>query len=798
MSGCNYCTILLPVPESVQAASWLMARTPAQGTTGDGVTRRVFRCHDAASASWRDPSDNTLLISSEAAMENPTEMEAAEAEDNDLTLQATNVALVALIARHLPESPETRIAALRALTGVLLRNGERIDADAEDATNYLNAVIQATGLSISIPAERIIADTAQRLKAEKPVAGIPRLRELIGEVVANQALEWLGVTEATPERPQVVMGGQLREMTDRCVDVLVKSNKPQSLFVRNRELVSVQRDVAGAARLVPIDRIGLRCLLAENADFVTIKAKQGKDGADPELVVTPTVPRIDVCENVLARGVYPTQIPSIRGVVSSPVFAANGTLHTAPGYLPAVEAYYDELTDTVLTSSALTETTSDNVSRAVEFLRTPFSGFPFGDQASIAHVFAALIEPHVRSMIGRTPLYLIEAPQRATGKSLLAETLVAAFQPRGCAFLTFPQTEEEAHKVISSAAMRGPSHIVFDNLEGRIASAALCTALTSENGYSARILGRSEQVEIPLDCTWLSTANNAMFHADITSRSVLIRLDAGLERPEERQQFSVPDPPRWMRENRARVLDSVLLLVRYWIAQGCPAYDGRQRCRFPAWLSVIGGILQSAGIDGLLENTERLREGTDSESVATGHYVSDWWERHQSTQIGMQELLRMAFGPEDLMGRRQGGVLSEALAYIDDRNPAKKFGWWLRRQRDRVYGSHRIRCAVGRATLYWLEPVREGEPIEKSIAPFSAKSAPFLDRPDKKVQPIDDRKTPFAPFAPFVSDSENVKIESQKSHPTDYPAEGEKVQKVQALTATDTDVDIDFLSWGEE
>ena len=61
-------------------------------------------------------------------------------------------------------------------------------------------------------------------------------------------------------------------------------------------------------------------------------------------------------------------------------------------------------------------------SEALALLYEVFREFPFVEAAGWAHTLCMVLQPFVRPLIaGATPLYLIDAPSRATGKGLLAE-----------------------------------------------------------------------------------------------------------------------------------------------------------------------------------------------------------------------------------------------------------------------------------------------------------------------------------------------------------------------------------------
>jgi hypothetical protein len=85
---------------------------------------------------------------------------------------------------------------------------------------------------------------------------------------------------------------------------------------------------------------------------------------------------------------------------------------------------------------------------------------------------------------------------------------------------------------------------------------------------------------------------------------VPIRLNAGVDRPEERTGFrhTLPD---WARENRSELVGAALSLAAAWHEQGRPT-GGAVLGSYQSWADVIGGILEVAGIPGFLGNKDAL------------------------------------------------------------------------------------------------------------------------------------------------------------------------------------------------
>jgi hypothetical protein len=67
--------------------------------------------------------------------------------------------------------------------------------------------------------------------------------------------------------------------------------------------------------------------------------------------------------------------------------------------------------------------------------------------------------------------------------------------------------------------------------------------------------------------------------------------------------------------HRGELLAALLALARYWYVAGCPQPDVTPVGSFEDWTTIIGGILQYAGVKGFLENSTQLYEQADMESI---------------------------------------------------------------------------------------------------------------------------------------------------------------------------------------
>jgi putative DNA primase/helicase len=304
--------------------------------------------------------------------------------------------------------------------------------------------------------------------------------------------------------------------------------------------------------------------------------------------------------------------------------------------------------------------------------------FPFVGDAEKAHAVALLLQPFVRELIaGPTPLYIIEKPTPGTGASLLVEVLTYPALGRSPGFLTEGRDEDEWRKRLTAKLIRGEPVIAIDNLRRRLDAAALSAAITA-NCWEDRRLGVSENVRIPIKCVWVATGNNPALSAEMSRRSVRIRLDAKEDRPWLRSNFRHPDLHQWVAEHRAKIVWAALVLAQRWISEGRPIDPAAPKLgMFESWSEVMGGILKTNDIKGFLGNLDEFYDVSDAEGAAWRAFIASWWQKYQGLEITVSELLPLA---ETLdLGER------------GERSQKTRLGRQLSTAKDRRFGEFTIR-----------------------------------------------------------------------------------------------------------
>lgn len=444
------------------------------------------------------------------------------------------------------------------------------------------------------------------------------------------------------------------------------TNEPR-LFQGASGLVRVAEATNGVPQLRAATRDALQGIAGKAAHWISTTERDG---------VREVAPSRDLCGIYIAMPEDWRGVPKIDSVATAPFFAANGELCATNGYHHAARAWLSLPDNFQLPDTTPTPENVEYSKRLI--LETILGEVSFADDASRAHAVAQIILPFVRRLIdGQTPLHLWDAPLRGSGKSYAAESCILPFtEPTPTPEKT---SEEEWRKSLLCDLVTGSSHVFIDNIKGALNSQSLDMAITS--GFIRdRLTGTGEMVTASTRCVWVATANNATLTEDASTRSLWIRLDPNSENPEARDFHN--DPKTFIRKNRAQVCAAILTLVQAWQEAGSPSYSGAYRCRFPQWQNVIGGILQTVGIGGFLENIEAQREsigGTSGDDWRD--FVGLWHEAHSEKYVTAKELLPLA---EKCSG------IAATLGKEEGAQRARKLMSFVRGRRDRIFGGLKI------------------------------------------------------------------------------------------------------------
>lgn len=467
------------------------------------------------------------------------------------------------------------------------------------------------------------------------------------EVMERPAMPVVEVPESN-DRPKIDAGNNnLAQLAKEAWAAVVRWNNPPRLFQRGGLITTIDISDAGEPSLAVVTESGMRGILARVAWWYRWAGK-GDDRYPVD-----ALPPIHVVKDMMAArehsGSEGMPLPVIARLVEAPVFGADGSLRTQPGYHEGSRTYYCNQ------DMVIDRPDPDRLEEAKALLLDELLvDFPFVSESERAHAVAAILAPFVREMIdGPIPLHFIIAPSPGTGKSLLADAISIPATGRPAAVMTEGRDEDEWRKRITSILIAAPTYVLIDNVRRKLDSASLSAALTS-TVWQDRILGRSELTKLPAKAVWLATGNNPAFTTEVARRTVRIRLDAKVARPWLRGGFRHEDLRTWAKANRERLIWAALTLIQAWIEAGQP--NGTERLgQYEAWSQVMGGILHVCGIPGFLSNVEELYEMADEETSEWETFVIAWWDQFGERTVLVKDLFDLAEEQDVLLSVRGDG-----------------------------------------------------------------------------------------------------------------------------------------------
>jgi len=470
--------------------------------------------------------------------------------------------------------------------------------------------------------------------------------------------------------------GDLARAVDRAWSVLLASNRSPWVFRAGGLPSWVVPDDEGRPMVAMLTEERLRHILAKLANWRRMNA-QGD--------IVPAHPPTSQVKSLLATP--DPALPVLAGIVTTPVFGRAGVLLTEPGYHADARLLYQPIPGFQLPAIPERPTAEDIVAARQLILDDLLGEFPFTSLAERAHAVSLLLLGFLRAMIdGPTPLHLIEKPTPGTGATLMVDAIATILTGSGAGVMTEGSDEEEWRKRITAKLRQIPAIVLIDNLKRQLDASALAAALTAPF-WEDRVLGVSEITRLPIRCLWIATGNNPTFSNEMARRLVRIRLDARVDRPWQRSGFRHPDLMVWLRANRARLVAACLTLCRAWIAAGRPR-GPRSIGSYESWSQTLGGVLEVAGIEGFLTNIEEMMAASDSEGAVWRGFVSVWWDRFGTAEVGTGDLFTLATDCEPPLPLGSGNEKSQRT----------RLGIALVRMRDRVFqiGSRNLRLEASR------------------------------------------------------------------------------------------------------
>lgn len=424
---------------------------------------------------------------------------------------------------------------------------------------------------------------------------------------------------------------------------------------------TVERSRTGATRplyrMVEVDESHLRELIERCAEFYRFDARTKED-------VRTRCPS-DLPRTYIARRSIGWKLPQLNGIVTAPTLRHDCSILQTPGY-DEISGLFLDLRDASF-PAIQEEPTPNDARAALAELAGLLTEFPFVDDASRSTALSAILTALVRRSLVAAPMHAVSAPAPGTGKGYLVNISAQIATGENAAGFTYSADEAENRKQIDAALLAGAPFLILDNVEAEIQGARLNQLLTEERA-TVRVLGASKNVEVTCDAFVMANGNNLVVAADMTRRTLLCRMDAKCERPENREFKS--NPLALVSQERGRFVAAALTVLRAYHVAGRPLQP-KPFASFEQWSGLVRGALIWLGQADPVATVEAVRANDPKRADLLT--VMEQWAQH----VGPDSVtLRQAVAAANMQDDFREALT--AVAGVGGAINSKRLGKWLR------------------------------------------------------------------------------------------------------------------------
>ncbi|NDW53657.1 hypothetical protein [Aliiroseovarius sp. PrR006] len=391
----------------------------------------------------------------------------------------------------------------------------------------------------------------------------------------------------------------------------------------------------------------LEILNQKSFNYVLNKQAPYLKEAGENNIISDAAPKV-VAETIFSDPLLP--VPYLSAMIHVPTFDKEGNLAQNAGYNRGSNLFLD-IPPGLKIPNVPSKPTKKQAIEALNKLLYLLSDFPFDGNnrtvnlttpsPSLANTLALLLTPFCRPLIdGPVPAHLLTKPKRGTGATLLAEVIQIILD--GTTEIRPPLTtnEDERRKALFSALQTQKATLLYDNITADIDSPVVASLLTSTK-WTDRVLGRSGERTIANNSIAIFTGNNPKFSDELQRRLSLIRIDAKMAKPDQRDGFEIDDLKGYVLEHRGELIAACLTIIAYWRSVGSPELEGKPLASFENWYRTMGGILHSVGVINFQKNRDEISRLAASDDDDPLHQFIQAWYLSANRENSSARLMNM-------------------------------------------------------------------------------------------------------------------------------------------------------------
>jgi RepB DNA-primase from phage plasmid len=503
------------------------------------------------------------------------------------------------------------------------------------------------------------------------------------------------------ELPVVVLAkGQLDRIVNESQSALVR--KGVRIFSRGGALVYPVREEwtapnggkTVALRFNRLTMAPMRLRMQQSTQFVTPRL----DKETKEWVNDPADPPKDVAETILSNEEgWP--FPRVSGIITIPLLRPNGTLLAGdkPRYDAETGLYY---VPSIQVPPIHDHPTRENATASLNLLTDLLVEFAFKDgdtglDRSVA--LSGLLTAVLRGSMSTAPMHFARAHAAGSGKSLLIDTYHTIVTGQVCAPISAPKDPDELEKRLGGLLRSGVPIISIDNTVDDLDHPTLCTMLTQQR-VTVRILGHSDTPTFDCRAAIFGTGNNVAVKGDMSRRTLICNLDAGVEKPEDRE-FS-HHPLKRVLADRGKYIAAVLTIVRAYLRAGAPRNYSKPYGSYEEWSRMVRGPLIWLGERDPVESKEEIRASDPERAAIREFFCSELLALDTPYRTG--QIIAKACDDEDF-----ADLMLRVAGTGNDAERRTRLGQWLNRIKGRpVDGRILVRGGSGTRPAWQIQEVK--------------------------------------------------------------------------------------------
>ena len=448
-------------------------------------------------------------------------------------------------------------------------------------------------------------------------------------------------------------------------------------------------------------------VVSDVSRIAKVKKFDGRKNAN-----VPTDLPAEIAKSVIAVGVEDQSIKELRGIIYCPIFRDNGDIVTKRGYDSRTHLYLAADVDWSALNVPDKPSREDAIAAAKWIVEEIYGEFST-DDVGRSVMFSSLVSSVLRPYLDGSPLHCVDGATYGVGKSMVAEIVgIVAMGVKPP--MTLPgETKEETMKRVEAVTRSGDAINVLDNLSQPLTGDALCGLITAEV-VNIRVFGTNTVERLRPSSFWMATGQNLTVSADMIRRSLSVRIDPGIERP-ELSKFKKPHLIGWVKEHRMEILSKIYLILRAHAQSGFPCGDGEplHLGSFSGWARRVAGLCTWLGFVSPMKSQDKLysedplrnRRATaidaifdwqESRTRKDGSYIVGAWYAKDMLEAAKNEL----GGFQDLSDFVKSEIREPTVAALSG---------WFKRIRDQVTGGKKLirygQDSVTKTALWYVEIV---------------------------------------------------------------------------------------------